>query len=64
MTAIELAQIMDEVGLPPGVFNLVSMDTPTVALTTNQVNGLGADVGAPLSNHPGTEYPLVTFINA
>lgn len=34
VTSLELAAIVDEVGLPPGVFNLVT--------------GLGADAGAPL----------------
>jgi len=41
LTAIELAEIMDEVGLPPGVFNLLI--------------GFGADVGEPLSKHPGVD---------
>ena len=35
VTCLELAAIIDEVGLPPGVFNLVT--------------GLGADAGAPLT---------------
>ena len=34
LTCLEMAAIMDEVGLPPGVFNIVT--------------GLGADAGAPL----------------
>lgn len=35
VTCLEMAAIMDEVGLPPGVFNLVT--------------GLGPDAGAPLT---------------
>ena len=35
VTCLELAAIIDEVGLPPGVFNVVT--------------GLGADAGAPLT---------------
>jgi betaine-aldehyde dehydrogenase len=35
VTCLEMAAIMDEVGLPPGVFNLVT--------------GLGSDAGAPLT---------------
>eukprot|EP00891_Asterochloris_glomerata_P007829 jgi/Astpho2/7829/e_gw1.00117.41.1_t len=38
LTNLELAAIIDEVGLPPGVFNLLV--------------GLGKDCGAPLSAHP------------
>jgi betaine-aldehyde dehydrogenase len=38
LTALELAAIIDEAGLPAGVFNLVT--------------GLGPDVGAPLAEHP------------
>ena len=35
LTCLEMAAIMDEVGLPPGVFNLVT--------------GTGPDAGAPLT---------------
>eukprot|EP01118_Nematostelium_gracile_P006438 TRINITY_DN2075_c0_g1_i2.p1 TRINITY_DN2075_c0_g1~~TRINITY_DN2075_c0_g1_i2.p1 ORF type:complete len:500 (-),score=161.66 TRINITY_DN2075_c0_g1_i2:89-1588(-) len=38
LTAIELANITKEVGLPDGVFNLI--------------NGVGPDVGGPLTSHP------------
>ncbi|MES3708700.1 aldehyde dehydrogenase family protein [Pseudomonas putida] len=38
LTALELASIVHEAGIPPGVFNLVT--------------GLGPDVGAPLAEHP------------
>jgi betaine-aldehyde dehydrogenase len=38
LTAFELTEIIDKIGLPAGVFNLIS--------------GLGVDVGAPLSKHP------------
>jgi betaine-aldehyde dehydrogenase len=41
LTAIELANIMTEVGLPHGVFNLV--------------NGLGPSVGGPMTSHPGID---------
>lgn len=39
LSAIELADVMDSVGLPKGVFNLVL--------------GNGPDSGSPLSSHPG-----------
>jgi len=39
MTAFLLSQVCREVGLPPGVLNIV--------------HGLGAKVGAPMSRHPG-----------
>jgi 5-carboxymethyl-2-hydroxymuconic-semialdehyde dehydrogenase len=39
LTASLLAEITDEAGLPPGVFNVVQ--------------GTGADAGAPLTRHPG-----------
>ncbi|PRW59376.1 betaine aldehyde dehydrogenase isoform A [Chlorella sorokiniana] len=39
LTSLELAAIGQEVGLPPGVFNVIT--------------GTGADAGAPLSAHPG-----------
>eukprot|EP01126_Amoeba_proteus_P041853 TRINITY_DN4519_c0_g2_i12.p1 TRINITY_DN4519_c0_g2~~TRINITY_DN4519_c0_g2_i12.p1 ORF type:complete len:401 (+),score=106.11 TRINITY_DN4519_c0_g2_i12:918-2120(+) len=38
LTAFELAHVMDSVGLPEGVFNLIQ--------------GIGPDAGVPLSNHP------------
>ena len=45
LTAFVLADIVDEVGLPPGVFNLVSGD--------------GLSVGEPLVAHPGID--MVSF---
>ena len=45
LTAFRLAQIMDEVGLPPGVVNIVF--------------GTGPQCGEPLVMHPKTE--LVSF---
>jgi acyl-CoA reductase-like NAD-dependent aldehyde dehydrogenase len=45
LNAFVLAEIVDEVGLPPGVLNLVSGDGPTV--------------GEPLVTHPGVD--LVSF---
>jgi len=39
ITALEFAQIVHDSGVPAGVFNVV--------------NGYGADVGGPLSRHPG-----------
>jgi len=41
LTAYELASIIQEVGIPDGVFNLVQ--------------GLGADVGSPISKHAGID---------
>ncbi|MCK6504279.1 aldehyde dehydrogenase [Myxococcota bacterium] len=41
LTAAALGEILGEVGLPPGVFNLV--------------HGLGPEVGAPLCAHPGVQ---------
>lgn len=41
LTALELARIADEAGLPAGVLNVVP--------------GLGKDAGAPLSEHPGID---------
>jgi betaine-aldehyde dehydrogenase len=41
LTALELARIADQAGLPAGVLNVVP--------------GLGADAGAPLSEHPGID---------
>ena len=41
LTALELARIADEAGLPSGVLNVVP--------------GLGPDAGAPLSEHPGID---------
>ena len=41
LNAISFAEIMDEAGVPPGVFNLVNGDGPTV--------------GAYLSSHPGVD---------
>jgi betaine-aldehyde dehydrogenase len=41
LTALELARIADQAGLPPGVLNVVP--------------GLGPDAGAPLSEHPGID---------
>lgn len=41
LTALELADIADQAGLPAGVLNIVT--------------GLGADAGAPLSAHPGID---------
>ena len=41
LNAIIFAEIMDEAGVPPGVFNLVNGDGPTV--------------GAYLSSHPGVD---------
>lgn len=40
-TCLELASIADEVGVPAGVFNVVT--------------GLGQDVGAPLASHPDVD---------
>ncbi|WP_297369925.1 aldehyde dehydrogenase family protein [Acidocella sp.] len=45
LDAIVFAEIMDEAGVPPGVFNLV--------------HGLGHDVGAAISAHPGID--MVSF---
>lgn len=45
MTAFLLGEICEEVGLPPGVLNIV--------------HGLGPSVGAPLTAHP--EVPLISF---
>lgn len=44
-SALILAEILDEAGVPKGVFNLV--------------NGLGPDVGAAMSAHPG--FDMVSF---
>ncbi|ROM69644.1 aldehyde dehydrogenase [Pseudomonas brassicacearum] len=41
LTALELADIAHEAGLPPGVLNVVT--------------GLGPEAGAPLSEHPGID---------
>ncbi|MBO9547844.1 aldehyde dehydrogenase family protein [Pseudomonas sp.] len=41
LTALELARIADEAGLPAGVLNVVT--------------GLGADAGAPLAEHPDVD---------
>ncbi|NWD69007.1 aldehyde dehydrogenase family protein [Pseudomonas gingeri] len=41
LTALELADICDQAGLPAGVLNVVT--------------GLGPDAGAPLSEHPGID---------
>lgn len=41
LSALELAAIVEEVGLPAGVLNVVT--------------GLGADAGQPLSEHPGVD---------
>jgi betaine-aldehyde dehydrogenase len=41
LTALELARIADEAGLPAGVLNVLP--------------GLGPDAGAPLSGHPGVD---------
>ncbi|WP_323156143.1 aldehyde dehydrogenase family protein [Pseudomonas oryzihabitans] len=41
LTALELAGICDQAGLPPGVLNVVT--------------GLGADAGAPLAEHPAVD---------
>jgi len=45
LSAVVLAEILDDVGLPPGVFNLVQGD--------------GAGVGAPLAAHPDVD--MVSF---
>jgi aldehyde dehydrogenase (NAD+) len=45
LSGLIFAEIMDAAGTPPGVFNLV--------------NGTGADVGAPMSSHPGVD--MVSF---
>jgi len=45
MTASLLAEVLDEVGLPAGVFNLV--------------HGSGEHAGAPLTSHPGVD--LISF---
>jgi betaine-aldehyde dehydrogenase len=41
LTALHLADICDQAGLPAGVLNVIT--------------GLGADAGAPLSEHPGVD---------
>ncbi len=41
LTAIELARIVEEAGVPPGVFNLLT--------------GFGEEAGAPLVAHPGVD---------
>ncbi len=41
LTAMALAEIVDEAGLPPGVFNMVT--------------GLGKDAGQALTEHPGVD---------
>lgn len=41
LTALELGAIVEEVGLPPGVVNIVT--------------GFGAEAGQPLSQHPGVD---------
>jgi betaine-aldehyde dehydrogenase len=41
LTALELARIAEQAGLPAGVLNVVT--------------GMGADAGAPLSEHPGID---------
>ena len=41
LTAIELARILEEAGVPPGVFNLLT--------------GFGPEAGAPLVSHPGVD---------
>lgn len=40
-TCLELADVCIEVGLPPGVLNIVT--------------GLGSDAGAPLAAHPNVD---------
>jgi 5-carboxymethyl-2-hydroxymuconic-semialdehyde dehydrogenase len=45
LTATRLAQLLDDVGLPPGVFNVV--------------HGFGDTAGAPLVAHPGVD--LISF---
>jgi len=45
LNALILAEIMDEAGVPPGVFNLV--------------NGTGEGVGVPLSKHPDVD--MISF---
>jgi aldehyde dehydrogenase (NAD+) len=45
LNALIFAEVMDEAGVPPGVFNLV--------------NGTGAEVGAAMSSHPGID--MMTF---
>lgn len=40
-TCLELADICREVGLPPGVLNVLT--------------GLGSEAGAPLASHPGVD---------
>jgi aldehyde dehydrogenase (NAD+) len=44
-SALIFAEIMHEAGVPAGVFNLI--------------NGLGLDVGAPMSSHPGID--MISF---
>jgi len=41
LTALMLAEIADQIGLPPGVLNII--------------NGLGSDAGAALAAHPGVD---------
>jgi len=41
LTALELAEIIDAAGVPPGVFNVIT--------------GYGAEAGAPLVRHPGID---------
>jgi acyl-CoA reductase-like NAD-dependent aldehyde dehydrogenase len=41
LTALMLAEIADQIGLPPGVLNVI--------------NGLGSDAGAALAAHPGVD---------
>jgi acyl-CoA reductase-like NAD-dependent aldehyde dehydrogenase len=41
LTAIELAGVLEEAGVPPGVFNLLT--------------GFGPEAGAPLVSHPGVD---------
>lgn len=44
-TCLELADICREVGLPPGVLNVLT--------------GLGSEAGASLASHPGVDKVLV-----
>lgn len=45
LSACLFAEVLDEAGCPPGVFNLV--------------NGTGADVGAPMAGHPA--FDMISF---
>jgi acyl-CoA reductase-like NAD-dependent aldehyde dehydrogenase len=46
MTAVLMAELAIEAGIPEGVFNVVQ--------------GTGTEVGAPLVSHPGTDYVMFT----